>query len=102
MTPADFHRTPSPEAVAALVDSHGRHAAVERWGWQDDSTLCALTREGRRRTGRVRPAGGISGANQEYLVSHGWDGPETTAPRLTPSLAAAALGISAARLSGAV
>ncbi len=102
MTPADFHRTPSPEAVASLVDSHGRHAAVERWGWLDESTLCALTREGRRRTGRARPAGGISGANLNYLVSLAWDGPETTAPRLTPTIAAAVLGIGVGRLSGAV
>lgn len=99
MTPADFHVPPSPEAVAALVDSHGRHAAVERWGWLDDSTLCALTREGRRRTGRARPAGGISGANLNYLVSVAWDGPEATSLRLTPTAAAAALGLSVASLS---
>ena len=100
MTPSDFHIMPTPKAVADLVDSHGRHAAVERWGWLDAGTVWRLTAEGRRRSGRARPAGGISGTGAHLTLNTAWDGPEISAPRLTHSAAAAALGISAASLSG--
>lgn len=102
MTLADLHVMPTPEAVAALVDSHGRHAALERWGWLDQSSIWKLTTEGRRRAGRTRTPGVLHCLGSGHdLVSRTWDGPEVRSPRLTSSIAAAALGISAGRLNGA-
>lgn len=100
MTLSDLYVMPAPETVAALVDSHGRHAAVERWGWLDASTLWKLTAEGRRRAGRARTSGVLHclGAGHE-LMSRGWDGPESAALRMTTDAAADALGVSAASLS---
>lgn len=100
MTPSDFHVIPNFEAVAALVDSHGRHAAVERWGWLDAETVWRLTAKGRRRSGRGRPVGGISGAGAHLPLTPAWDGAKISAHRLTPATAAAALRISAATVSG--
>lgn len=93
------HVDPNPETVATIVDEYGHHAARERWWWIPAASLADLAAEGRRRSGRARPTGYMHclGAGQE-LVNQGWDGPEVLARRLTPSTAAAALGISAANL----
>jgi len=43
------HITPDPVKVAQIMESHGYHAAVERWDWLSAGTVSHLATEGRRR-----------------------------------------------------
>lgn len=47
----DVYMTPTPEAVARLVDQYGAEAAEERWHWIDARSLGSLARAGRARLG---------------------------------------------------
>ena len=42
---------PDPVKVARIMESHGYHAAVERWGWLSAATVSHLAAEGRKRMG---------------------------------------------------
>jgi len=95
---SDFHVTPQPETVATIVDGYGHPFARERWGWLSAAYLSELAAEGRRRKGLARPPCAISGPASHTYVGPAWDGPEISVPRLTPSVAAAALGVSVASL----
>ena len=96
---SDFHRKPDPRKVAEVVDCYGWDQARERWGWCGATLLGRLAAEGRRLAGRKPPTGELHalGTSQSYVAAI-WDGPECQALHLTPSRAAAALGMSQSAL----
>jgi hypothetical protein len=46
------YATPTPQAVARLVESHGLETAERRWHWLDRRTICGLGRMGRAILGK--------------------------------------------------
>lgn len=50
---AEVYETPSPAAVARLIDSHSLEAACERWHWMGERTLSAMARSARAASGQT-------------------------------------------------
>lgn len=51
-----IYANPTPEKVAQIVDAYGIDAAMERWHWIEERTLCRYAQVGRARSGGIATA----------------------------------------------